>query len=193
MLVIAVVQLDRLLNQTQTAGSDAVMTALKHKLSLLRCSQNIDKWIFTASTAFSAMVPIEDQRELGIRLISGLDSDPLNEFYNAACSSGHRMQPLSNNPLVLKMHLGEDGPDAEIIDAMVENHIHQGHHYSRNHKLDDNANPFLEIMNFNVLDEAWREAILPDDRLKVTPYIYRQQQRLSVGYFPPSEAASFSA
>lgn len=191
MLVIAVVQLDRLLNQTQAKGSNAVFSALKSQLSLLKRCSSIDKWIFTASTAFSAMVPISDQRELGIRLICGMDSDPLDEFYNAASSSRSATQPIYSNPLVIKMQLTKEDPEIEIIDAMVENHIRQGHHYSRSQRCHDTTHN-LEIMNFTVLDEAWREAILPDDRINVTPYIYRQRQRLNVGYFPPAEVATFS-
>lgn len=193
MEVIAVVQLDRLLNQHRKLDSEQSLQALSTQVTVLQKSHTISKWIFTASNEYSASLPLQSQSELGIKLVFGLNSDPLNEFYHAARGSRERVQGVSENPTVVRLVPGSEHPQIEVVDAMVENHIFQGHHYSRNRQLDDATALFVEIMNFSVLDEAWREAILPDDRLNITPYIYRQQQRLSVGFFPPAESGTFSA
>jgi spore coat polysaccharide biosynthesis protein SpsF len=189
MEVIAVVQLDRLLNQHRNITNEHPLCSLETQVNLLRQSHTINKWIFTASNDCSATLSLQSQSRLGIKLICGLNSDPLNEFYHAAKGNRERAKGVTENPTVVKLVLGSGRPQTEVIDAMVENHIFQGHHYSRSRQQDDGTALFTEIMNFSVLDEAWTEAILPDDRLNITPYIYRQQQRLSVGFFPPKESA----
>ena len=162
-------------------------------MSLLQKSHTISKWIFTASNDYFASLSLESQSQLGINLVFGLKSDPLNEFYHAAKASRGVAAVVSVNPLVVRLVPCSELPQTGVLDAMVENHIFQGHHYSRNRQLDDSSALFAEIMNFTVLDEAWREAMLPDDRLNITPYIYRQQQRLNVGFFPPAELGSLCA
>lgn len=193
MEVIAVVQLDRLINQHRKLDSVDSLKSLSKQVSLLQKSHTISKWIFTASNDYSASLPLETQSQLGVKIVFGLNSDPLNEFYYAARASRGVTTGSSGNPLVVRLVPGSELPQTEVLDAMVENHTFQGHHYSRNRQLDDGSALFVEIMNFSVLDEAWREAILPDDRLNITPYIYRQQQRLNVGFFPPAELGSLSA
>jgi spore coat polysaccharide biosynthesis protein SpsF (cytidylyltransferase family) len=189
MEVIAVVQLDRLLNQYRKIDGENPLQSLETQVNVLRQSHTINKWIFTASNDYSASLSLQSQSQLGIKLIFGLNSDPLNEFYLAARGDRERARGVAENPTVVRLVPGSERPQTEVVDAMVENHIFQGHHYSRSRQLDDGAALFVEIMNFSVLDEAWIEAILPDDRLNITPYIYRQQQRLSVGFFPPTESA----
>lgn len=191
--IIAVVQLDRFLHQHRKLDCDSSLRSLSSQISALQQSNTVNKWIFTASNEYSASLPQQSQAQLGIKLVFGLNTDPLNEFYHAAKSSQEPFKKIAGNPTVLRLVLGSEHPQTEVIDAMIENHIFQGHHYSRNRQLDDGTALFTEIMNFSVLDEAWREAILPDDRLNITPYIYRQQQRLNVGFFPPEESGTFSA
>lgn len=193
MEVIAVVQLDRLLNQHRKIDSEHSLQALNAQVTLLQQSHTISKWIYTASNDYSASLPLQSQSQLGIKLVFGLNSDPLNEFYHAARGSRKCAKGASENPIVARLVPGSELPQTEVVDAMIENHTIQGHHYSRSRQLDDGTALFVEIMNFSVLDEAWREAILPDDRLNITPYIYRQQQRLNVGFFPPAESEIFSA
>jgi spore coat polysaccharide biosynthesis protein SpsF (cytidylyltransferase family) len=190
MEVIAVVQLDRLFNQYKNLDGKDSLRSLSKQVSLLQKSHTISKWIFTASNDYFASLSLESQSQLGINLVFGLKSDPLNEFYHAAKASRGVAAGVSVKSLVVRLVPCSELPQTGVLDAMVENHIFQGHHYSRNRQLDDSSALFAEIMNFTVLDEAWREAMLPDDRLNITPYIYRQQQRLNVGFFPPAELGS---
>lgn len=192
MEVIAVVQLDRLLNQHRKLESEASIQALNTQITLLKQCHTVNKWIFTASNDFSAILSAQAQSQLGVKLLFGLNSDPLSEFYHAARGSHKQTKGALLDPLVVRLIPGHENPQREVVDAMIENHSFQGHHYSRSRQLDDGAALFVEIMNFSVLDEAWREAILPDDRLNITPYIYRQQQRLNVGFFPPAEISSLT-
>lgn len=195
MEVVAVVQLDRLLRQTKKLDEKQSIQVIHEQVTLLMQCHKINKWIFTATPQYSSRLPLQLQASLGIKLIVELNSDPLTEFYQVARSG--QDQPKLNkaglDPVVVRLIPGWEKPQYEIVDAMIENHLYQGHHYSRSRDTDDGNRLFVEIMNFSVLDEAWREAILPDDRLYITPYIYRQQQRLNVGYFPPAELTSISA
>lgn len=193
MEVIAIVQLDSLLNQHRNLNSENSLKSLSKQVSLLQKSHTISKWILSASNDYSASFPLESQSQLGIKLVFGLNSDPLNEFYHVARASRGIAAGPSGNPLLVRLVLGREPPQTEALDAMVENHIFQCHHYSRNRQLDNGSALHVEIMTFSVLDEAWREAILPADRLNITPYTYRQQRRLNVGFFPPAELGSLPA
>ncbi|MFK7862711.1 MAG: hypothetical protein AB8B95_00645 [Pseudohongiellaceae bacterium] len=185
MFVVAVVELDWLLSQHKERDSIESGEHLSSQVVALKQCNNVDKWIFTVSDN-SNPLPQALHEEFEIRVVDDVELDPLSAFYQAA----HCTRPdAANNPLILKLKLSNRYPSPSIIDSMIENHIEQRHHYSRNQKLVSDPDHLLEIMNFDVLDEAWREAILPDDRSQVTPYIYRQQQRLNVGYFPPVETA----
>ena len=87
MEAIAIVQLDSLLNQHRNLNSENSLKSLSKQVSLLQKSHTISKWILSASNDYSASFSLESQSQLGIKLVFGLNSDPLNEFYHVARAS----------------------------------------------------------------------------------------------------------
>jgi len=182
MQVIAVVQLDRLVDRFERQGSDSLRLKLSKQLNQLRQCQSINHWVFTAELDVTEHTSPQVQSLLGIKLITSLKGDPLDEFYHAATMPRIESKSIAA-PLVLRIIPGAIEPSPLTIDAMVENHIDKGLDYSRSEHADDGNKLFIELMNFNCLQEAWREALLPDDRELITPYIYRQKERLAVDTF----------
>ena len=117
MEVIAVVQLDRLFNQHKKLDHKDSLKSLSKQVSLLQKSHTISKWIFTASNDYSANLPLESLSQLGIKLIFGLKSDPLNEFYHAARASRGATAGVSVNPLVVRLMPCSELPKNEVLAA----------------------------------------------------------------------------
>ena len=183
MEVIAVAQLDRLINKIERLDSRKSLEILLNQISLLKQCHNIDHWVFMADVEGIERIPPQLQTFLGIKLITSLKGDPLDEFYQAASMSRHHEESPFFNPIVVRVIPGTTDPNPQLIDAMIENHRDRGLDYCRSEAKDDGCVAFIELMSFSSLDEAWREALLPDDRENITPYIYRQHQRLNVGTY----------
>lgn len=194
MRVVAVIQLDKQPKPDEKTSSDTLQAAFVEQISVLKQCNSINKWVFTASVAFAAQLSKHVLDEFAVKITDEWDSDPLTDFYQVVQRNLGKNSSNSANTLVLRLILNGASPNPATIDAMVENHLQQRHHYSRNQRFEEDASaPLIEIMNFEVLDEACREALLPDDRLHITPYIYRQQQRLSVGFYSTASEILLSA
>lgn len=183
MKTIAVIQLDRLIGNLNKLDTCELMQVLRPQVALLRQCQTIDQWVYMANVNSIARIPAQQQSELGIRILASFQSDPLDEFYLASHSPSPVQDSDLYSPVVLRIVPGLKNPDPQFIDDLVIHHRQNGFDYSRSQSMDDGIGTFVEIMSFAALDEAWREALLPDDRENITPYIYRQQQRLNIGAF----------
>ncbi|NKB31954.1 MAG: hypothetical protein GKR91_02545 [Pseudomonadales bacterium] len=195
MEVIAVAQLDRLICKIERMDSRKSLEVLLNQTTLLKQCHNVDHWVFMADVEGIKRVPPQIQDFLGIKLVTSLKGDPLDEFYQAASIPRRKSESPFFNPTVVRVIPGANEPDPDLIDAMIENHRDRGLDYCRSEASDDGLNPFIELMSFSSLDEAWREALLPDDRENITPYIYRQHQRLNVGTYrlQDSQAQGFQS
>ncbi len=45
----------------------------------------------------------------------------------------------------------------------------------------------IEVFSFNTLEKTWKEAIKPSEREHVTPYIYKNPKKFSIGYIEPDQ------
>lgn len=143
----------------------------------------------------------EELSNLGVELKTLHCIDRLSWFYELVTRSTLDGQHSKEDGLIVRIIAGVTMPEVSIIDAMVNNHLELGYHYSRNTPdttlCPATENPLetsnVELMNLSVLREAWQEALLPDDRSLITPYIYRQQQRLNLGTFPSAKTAILHA
>jgi spore coat polysaccharide biosynthesis protein SpsF len=111
---------------------------------------------------------------LGVGCFRGALDDVLDRYYQAARrhTPAHVVRLTADCPLA----------DWEVIDAAVRLHLEGGYDYTSNalertyqHGLD------VEVMTFQALEIAWREADLPDEREHVTQFIYDRPERFRLG------------
>jgi spore coat polysaccharide biosynthesis protein SpsF (cytidylyltransferase family) len=194
MKIIAVIELDKWISQFDIdQNRKSAVTALACVVELYKQCHTVDDWLFSLTYAPCYSSLANDFSELGIELQPKGTADPLSSFYELVTFSQLHGKRPSHELAVIRLLANTFDPPCALIDAMVNNHIQQGHHYSRNQPAQIDADINIEIMNFSVLHEAWQEALLPDDRLQITPYIYRQQQRLNLGLFPDANNAILHA
>lgn len=186
MHVIAVAQLDRLIRKLDKLDSEEVTQVLLRQVHLLKQCHGVREWLFMAEPESISRLSAEFHTQVPGRLIGTLRGDPLDEFYRATSNHGADYVADAGRPMVLRIVPGLQDPNPTTVDAIITNHIQNGYDYSRTDQVDDGIAPYIEVMSFAVLDEAWREALLPDDREQISPYIYRQNRRLSLGTFNPS-------
>src|SRR5271157_2438354 len=96
----------------------------------------------------------------------GSKDNVLERYYSAA----------KENKLDIIVRLTSDCPciDPEIVDRVITDHLERGSDYTSNllirtfpHGMD------TEVINFNVIERAHREATKDYEREHVTPYIYK--------------------
>ena len=183
MQVIAVAQLDRLIQKLDKLDSADVTEVLARQVQLLEQCHTVREWLFMAEPGSISRIAAGFHSRFPGKLIATLNGDPLDEFYRATSQRRCGIVAETGQPCIVRVIPGLQDPDAGVIDDVVHNHIRGGYDYSRTDRLDDGILAYIEVMNFSVLDEAWREALLPDDREQITPYIYRQNSRLSLGTY----------
>ena len=194
MKTVAVIDLDRWISQFNFDESDiSIIDQLSRITQQYRQCHTVNSVVFRLSyhRRFS---PINlELTDLGIELQPKNCVDPLTAFYELVTQSVLNSEKSSIDVAIVRLLASIEPPKCSAIDSMVTNHINQRHHYSRSSCDQELAELDLEIMNLSVLREAWQEALLPDDRQLITPYIYRQQQRLNLGVFPSAEMATLYA
>jgi len=191
MYVLAVAQMDRIISEINASESLESLLFFHRQFSLLTRSRLVDEWICLAAAENIGAIPPALPAQLGLKLQQSQGRDSLDEFHQIAsvasrCVPGNAHGSVA--PVVMRVVLTTEDPDPGVIDEMIQNHASGGYDYSHSGMQDDGYSTFIEIMNFSALDEAWRKALLPDDRQQITPYIYRQRERLNIGVYSPARA-----
>lgn len=114
--------------------------------------------------------------EEGVSCYRGSLDDVLDRFYRA-------VEHLRPKTLV---RLTGDCPlaDPNVIDACVDFFRKGSFDYATNAiqpTFPDGLD--VEVMSFDCLEHAWREARLPSEREHVTPFIYAHPERFRIGHF----------
>jgi len=112
--------------------------------------------------------------EEGVDCFRGSLDDVLDRFYQAArpFHPAHVVRFTGDCPLI----------DPALVDSLIQFHLAGGYDYSSN-SLEPTYPDGLdaEACRFGCLEQAWREAALASQREHVTPFIYRQPGRFSIG------------
>ena len=112
--------------------------------------------------------------EAGIACFRGSLHDVLDRFHQAAApyAPSHIVRLTADCPLA----------DWTVIDRAVEHAVSGGYAYVSNvfppswpHGLD------LEVVTFEALETAWREAALPSEREHVLPFVHKRPERFPRG------------
>jgi spore coat polysaccharide biosynthesis protein SpsF len=146
---------------------------LVRQIERLRRCREIDELIVATSVDASDDVIAELCRELGLDCRRGSLDDVLDRFYQAA-------KPYRPEHIV---RLTGDCPlaDPGLIDALIRFYLAESADYASNcHEpsLPDGLD--AEVMRWEALAAAWREARLPSEREHVTPFLRKHPERFRI-------------
>jgi len=130
----------------------------------------VDETIVATSVHAQDDPVVEECRRLGLECFRGSEEDVLDRFYRAALArqADRIVRVTSDCPLI----------DPELIDDVVRAMCRAMPHYASNilqrtypRGLD------CEVTSLAALEQAWREAAEPYQRVHVMPYFYQNPQR----------------
>jgi len=148
---------------------------LLHQLDRVRRARSLDALVVATSTDPSDD-PIETLcASAGVACFRGSLDDVLDRFYQTA---------IAYRPRTI-VRLTGDCPltDPTLIDRVVE------FFGTDDFDIAGTANTFpdgldVEVVRFDILERAWKEATRPSDREHVTLMVHRQPERFRVGRYP---------
>ncbi len=115
-----------------------------------------------------------------IELFRGNDSDVLDRYYQCAkqFKIKHIVRITSDCPLI----------DPTIIDKTIQKYKTGKFDYVNNfYKKRYPYGLEVEVFSFEILEKTWKDANHLSEREHVTPYIYNNPDKFSIGYIEPSE------
>jgi spore coat polysaccharide biosynthesis protein SpsF len=148
---------------------------LARQIERVKRARRIDRLI-VATSDDPADDPIEAlSREAGIDCHRGSLNDVLDRMMKAArtCSPDWVVRLTGDCPLA----------DAGVIDAAIALALEGGYDYVTNAvepTFPDGLD--VEVVRADVLETAWREAVLTSEREHVTPFIHKRPQRFKIGH-----------
>jgi len=115
-----------------------------------------------------------------IELFRGNSSDVLDRYYQCAKKFNikHIVRITSDCPLI----------DSEVIDKTLE--LYKTGKFDYVNNFSKKRFPYgseVEVFSFDVLETTWKNANYLSEREHVTPYIYNNPDKFSIGYIEPIE------
>src|SRR5262249_32297687 len=114
-------------------------------------------------------------QEIGVRSVAGHPTDLLDRHYQVAreCGAEAVVKIPSDCPLI----------DPAVGDRVLSFFLdHPQYDYVSNlHPATYPDGNDVEVLPFEVLDVAWREATLPHEREHTTPFIWERPERFGLG------------
>jgi len=149
---------------------------IERQIERLRRSKRIDQLIVATSTHQEDNVLETLCKRIGIFCFRGNLKNVLGRFYQAAkpFKPEHIIRLTGDCPLV----------DPALIDELVDFYLERRCDYASNCQepsLPDGLD--AEIFSFSVLEETWREAILPSHQEHVTSFILAHPERYRIGHY----------
>jgi len=140
----------------------------------VRRASEIEKLVVATSTDPSDDVLADFASTAGIEVFRGSLTDVLDRYYHAALHFGadHVVRLTGDCPLA----------DPEVIDALIRLHLNGGFDYTSNaleHTYPDGLD--AEVVTFQALETAWREARKSAEREHATLFIYAHPDRFRIG------------
>ena len=148
---------------------------LLHQLDRVRRARSLDALVVATSTDASDDAIAQLCAAEGVGVFRGSLNDVLDRFYQAALPHGPRavVRLCGDCPLA----------DAELIDRVVEFFQSNDFDLAGAENIPDGLD--VEIVRFDVLENAWHIATLPSDREHVTLFVHRQPEKFRIGRFKP--------
>jgi spore coat polysaccharide biosynthesis protein SpsF len=151
-------------------GGDTVLARVVHRVRRAKLSGEV---IIATTTNPADDLIVKECRRLSVSCFRGEETDVLDRYYRAADAAGAEaiVRITSDCPLI----------EPEITDDIIRAFLEQRPDYASNalqrtypRGLD------TEIMSFETLARAWREARRPYQRVHVTPYIYENPDKFTI-------------
>ncbi len=140
-------------------------------------SRRVDQLIVATSTEKGDDKIESLCNDMNVSCFRGSLNDVLDRFYQAALlhKPEHVVRLTGDCPLV----------DPVLIDQMITSHVQGDYDITTNAGEDPTFPDGLdaEIISFDILRQAWKEADLLSEREHVTPYIYKNNVRYKINYF----------
>lgn len=142
---------------------------------VLRAEQ-VGKVVLVTSTDSSDDELTRVVQEYGVSVFRGSLDDVLDRFYHAAAAFG------GHNSAIVRLTGDCPLADPEVIDRTIKA-LEEGRYDYVNNCVPATYPDGLdvEVFTYAALESAWREARLPSEREHVTPYIYNNPDRFSIG------------
>ncbi len=139
-------------------------------------SDSVDR-VVVATTPHSTDDPLVDWATArGIDTFRGSEDDVLSRFYECAREYGA--------DLIVRITADDPLKDPAIIDYAVHQLTERGIDYCSNTLVPTFPEGLdVEVVTFEALETAWREAEKPSEREHVTPYIWKNTQRFKTHNF----------
>lgn len=156
---------------------------LLRQIERIKRSKRIDKLVLATSTDKSDDAIEKIAKENGIECFRGSLEDVLDRFYQAAkqYNPEHIVRLTGDCPLT----------DWQVIDEVIELHIRETNDYTNNTlppTFPDGMD--VEIVKYNVLEEAWVKGNKISDRENVTIYVYSRPEKFKLGCLKNNEDLS---
>jgi spore coat polysaccharide biosynthesis protein SpsF len=138
-----------------------------------RAAQTVDEVVVATTTQPADDAIVTFCRENGVSCFRGSEEDVLDRYYQGARehSAEAVVRITSDCPLI----------DPEIIDKTVRAFLAEQPDYASNGVIRTYPRGLdTEVIAFEALELAWREARQPYERIHVTPYIYENPGRFRI-------------
>ncbi len=148
---------------------------LELQLERMQRAGNIGKLVVATSDQSSDDEIVRLCSSLRLDCFRGSLEDVLDRYYQAArqYDPQHVVRMTADCPVI----------EPRVINATIEKHLKEGHDYTSANIESGWPNGLdVEVMRFETLATAWREARLPDEREHVTPFIKRHPERFRHGH-----------
>jgi spore coat polysaccharide biosynthesis protein SpsF len=142
---------------------------LWHVVQRTQAAKTIDEVVVATTTESADEAIVVFCREANVSCFRGSEYDVLDRYYQAAREHGAEVviRITSDCPLI----------DPEIIDKTVRAFQNEKPDYASNAVIRTYPRGLdAEVMTFQTLDRAWREARSAYQRVHVTPYIYENPE-----------------
>ncbi len=157
---------------------------LLRQLQRIQRVKRLDALIVATSTEMSDDPVDRLCQRASVPCFRGSLNDVLDRFYHAALTDhpDHVVRLTGDCPLL----------DPSVVDAVIDFHLAGGYDYSSNvlePTFPDGLD--VEIMRFDCLKNAWKNARLPSQREHVTPYIINHPEQFRLGSFKQDTDLSY--
>lgn len=147
------------------------------QIERIRQARWTDQLVMATSTDASDDILTDVCEAAGVECARGSLDDVLDRYYQVArkLAPQHVVRLTADCPLL----------DPDVMDAVIAFHLAGKFDYTSN-ALDVLTFPNgldVEVMRFECLERAWREARLPSEREHVTPYMYNHRELFRVGSY----------
>ena len=157
---------------------------LARQVERIQRAKCVDRLIVATSTGSNDDSIAGLAADLDVACYRGSLDDVLDRYYQAAkqASADHVIRLTGDCPLA----------DPDLIDRVFEFYLENHFDYASNARVPAFHDGLdVEVFSFKVLEQAWREAVLPSHREHVTFFMSEQPKRFSLGDYNSGPDLSF--